>query len=168
MLIASAIGKLSARELAAARNETATDVFGAELTAMFDQCEAVANARAPGESLLLLPHVAKKYLSLMGPTGLSRLPAWTRLSHVGLERRPVRRVTYLSVLHDALGPLPPGLYFDRFVSRARFKSLARVMAVGARSSYMLLIMAGAKANEWMVRRSVSRALEAVPLVSHRL
>jgi hypothetical protein len=83
------------------------DPMAPELIAMCAQARAVAASQRIVDDPHTLRFVAWKYAAFAQPAGLlGRLPGWSGLNYLPLEREPIRRAEAARQLRYAVGPVP--------------------------------------------------------------
>jgi hypothetical protein len=147
LLLAQLLDELDQSESAALDSDLAGDDHDVELSAMLRQARALAIGEPLPDPAALRPFVCFKYAvaartSALLATGSS---AWDAMSHLPLERRPVRRAAYRRLLRTASEPVPAESSLQRHPllgSRlARALGLPRVVRSIQRSAMILTLIA---------------------------
>lgn len=110
------------------------DPMAPELIAMCDQAHAMAAGRRIVDDPDTRRFVAWKYAAFAHPAGmLGRLPGWSGLNYLPLERAPTRRSEIARQLRYAVGPVPHTSPFAALGQRSVDATNEATPVVGARS-----------------------------------
>jgi hypothetical protein len=139
------------------------DPMAPELIAMCAQARAVAASQRIVDDPHTLRFVAWKYAAFAQPAGLlGRLPGWSGLNYLPLEREPIRRAEAARQLRYAVGPVPSTSPFAALGQRpvdARQEPVqpasARRLSRTLRVLYRLALLALLALTSRSIRRRIS-------------
>jgi hypothetical protein len=139
------------------------DPMAPELRAMCAQARAVAEGRRIGDDPHTLRFVAWKYAAFAQPAGLlGRLPGWSGLNYLPLEREPIRRAEAARQLRYAVGPVPSTSPFAALGQHAADGTEEFLRAPGARllsrtlrALYRLTLLALLVLTSGYIRRRIT-------------
>jgi hypothetical protein len=160
--LADALSELDDESMRGIHDRLADDEYAAELREMLEQARALAEGRSVTESDQARRIVAWKYAIVAGSSRIlsARLPGWTGISHIPLERGVLRRAAYADELRSAMSSVAPDS------SVASFRGLRSKVAqrLGAprvvRGAYRVALLAALLACGSVIRRHVQRLADA--------
>ncbi|HEX7978454.1 MAG TPA: hypothetical protein VF461_07625 [Gemmatimonadaceae bacterium] len=143
------------------------DLSGAEerieLLAMLAQARALSRGEPLADAEALRPFVCFKYAAAAGTSALlgTGSAGWDAVSHLPLERRPIRRAAYRRLLRAASEPVPADAELERVPLIGSRLSRAGGLSRLARYVYRTALTLGLIAVGGLIRRRVA-ALNFVP------
>jgi hypothetical protein len=142
----------------------ASDVYGPELTDMLRQVEALVAGVAPADPPSTRRFVAWKYGMLASTSWpfRERLPGWTSVGFLALERRSLRWTEYRRLLVYAVGPVPLDSPLRRAGAGRHLAERSRAALWAARAAYRLTLSGVLFVTGWYLRWLTMLMLDATP------
>jgi hypothetical protein len=162
-LLAELLKELNESEFSQLEHDLSDADERIELRAMLAQARALARGEPLPDHDALRPFVCFKYAAAAGTSALlgTGSAGWDAVSHLPLERRPIRRTAYRRLLHSASEPVPADAELKRVPLIGSRLSHSGGLSRLARSVYRTALILGLIAVGGLIRRQVA-ALNFVP------